>query len=249
MPDEEMLACILRMGELLLSNGAEAMRVEDTVTRLCRAYGFSDIHIFSIPSSIVLTVKTETGRFLTMTRRVRQRGTDLGCVARVNALSRRLCKTPLPAEQVSTAIAAILPRPMPLFLHIALYALVSAVFSTFFGGTAWDAVAAAGSGVLLSFAVLGMQKLRLNEVFSAFACSMLTGTGAAALTACGVGEHLDQILIGNIMLLIPGLAFTASLRDMISGDTISGLLGLCEAVLKALAIAAGFGAALLLFGR
>ena len=56
-----MLACILRMGELLLSNGAEAMRVEDTVTRLCRAYGFSDIHIFSIPSSIVLTVKTETG--------------------------------------------------------------------------------------------------------------------------------------------------------------------------------------------
>ena len=36
------------------------------------------------------------------------------------------------------------------------------------------------------------------------------------------------------MLLIPGIALTTSLRDMINGDTISGLLGLSEAVLKAL---------------
>lgn len=48
------------------------------------------------------------------------------------------------------------------------------------------------------------------------------------------------------MLLIPGLAFTTSLRDMIRGDTISGLLGLSEAVVKALAVAAGF--AVVLYG-
>ena len=51
---------------------------------------------------------------------------------------------------------------------------------------------------------------------------------------------MDKIIIGNIMLLIPGIALTTSVRDMISGDTVSGMLGLCEALIRALAIAAGF---------
>ena len=51
------------------------------------------------------------------------------------------------------------------------------------------------------------------------------------------------------MLLIPGIAFTTSLRDMISGDTISGLLGISEAILKALAIAIGFAVVLMHFWR
>ena len=55
---------------------------------------------------------------------------------------------------------------------------------------------------------------------------------------------MDKIIIGNIMLLIPGISLTTALRDMISGDTISGLLGLCEALIRALAIALGFAAVL-----
>lgn len=64
----------------------------------------------------------------------------------------------------------------------------------------------------------------------------------------GLGQNPDKIIIGNIMLLIPGIALTTSLRDMINGDTISGLLGLSEAVLKALAIAIGFAAVLMRMG-
>ena len=64
----------------------------------------------------------------------------------------------------------------------------------------------------------------------------------------GLGQIPDKIIIGNIMLLIPGIALTTSLRDMINGDTISGLLGLSEAVLKALAIAIGFAAVLMRMG-
>ena len=64
----------------------------------------------------------------------------------------------------------------------------------------------------------------------------------------GLGQNPDKIIIGNIMLLIPGIALTTSLRDMINGETISGLLGLSEAVLKALAIAIGFAAVLMRMG-
>ena len=46
-------------------------------------------------------------------------------------------------------------------------------------------------------------------------------------------------MIGNIMLVIPGIQFTTALRDMINGDTISGLLNMSEAVLKAISVAMG----------
>ena len=80
----------------------------------------------------------------------------------------------------------------------------------------------------------------------AFAASAAAAFAVAALRACGLACVPDRAVVGNIMLLIPGLAFTTSLRDMIRGDTISGLLGLSEAVVKALAVAAGF--AVVLYG-
>lgn len=47
-------------------------------------------------------------------------------------------------------------------------------------------------------------------------------------------------MIGNIMLVIPGRQLTNSLRDMINGDTISGLLNMSEALMRAVFVAMGF---------
>jgi uncharacterized membrane protein YjjP (DUF1212 family) len=55
-------------------------------------------------------------------------------------------------------------------------------------------------------------------------------------------------MIGDIMLVIPGLQLTNSLRDMINGDMISGLLNMSEALLKAVAVAVGFAGVIILGG-
>ena len=36
--------------------------------------------------------------------------------------------------------------------------------------------------------------------------------------------HVDKIMIGDIMLLIPGLMATNAIRDILIGDTISGVM-------------------------
>ena len=61
----------------------------------------------------------------------------------------------------------------------------------------------------------------------------------------GIGVQPDKIMIGNIMLVIPGIQLTNSLRDMINGDMISGLLNMSEALLKAVSVAMGFAIILL----
>ena len=240
--DGALLACILDMGELLLTSGAEVMRVEDTLTRLCMVYGFAQADVFTITSSIVLTVRTPEGRALTQTRRIRARDTDLGRVERVNALSRRLCAGPLPPEKFRQAVEEV--RNAPAYPDAA----ISAAFSVFFGGTLRDAATAAVSGMLLFGALRFCQRLRLNGILQSMLASALAALAVMLMVGFGLGQNPDKIIIGNIMLLIPGIALTTSLRDMINGDTISGLLGLSEAVLKALAIAIGFAAVLMRMG-
>ena len=129
-----------------------------------------------------------------------------------------------------------------------MYILISAAFSLFFGGTAFDATAGAVTGFVLFQTLRLFGPLRINGTIQCIAASFITGITAVALYTLGLGQHPDMIIIGNIMLLIPGIAFTTALRDIINGDTLSGLLGLCEAVLRALAVAIGFAAVLLWTG-
>ena len=180
---------------------------------------------------------------------IRARDTDLGRVERVNALSRRLCAGPLPPEKFRQAVEEVRNAPAyPDAAQCAMYAVISAAFSAFFGGTLRDAATAAVSGMLLFGALRFCQRLRLNGILQSMLASALAALAVMLMVGFGLGQNPDKIIIGNIMLLIPGIALTTSLRDMINGDTISGLLGLSEAVLKALAIAIGFAAVLMRMG-
>ena len=64
----------------------------------------------------------------------------------------------------------------------------------------------------------------------------------------GVGDNIDMIMIGTIMLVIPGLAFGNAVRDLLFGDTVSGIIQLVQAILTAVMVASGFIAAIMVFG-
>jgi len=246
---DTLISCILDMGELLLANGAEVLRVEDTLSRLCAAYGFSRINVFCITSSIVLTVHNAENQIFTQTRRITARETNLQKVDRVNTLSRQLCKSPVSITALQMQIAAIRDcGTCPIWIQCLCYAIISAVFSVFFGGSALDGVAATISGVVMFFTLQFMQKLRINSILQSLLVSAVTALAVVLLVHLGIGHTPELITIGNIMLLIPGIAFTTSLRDIINGDTISGLVGISEAIIKAIAIAIGFATVLVQMG-
>lgn len=246
---DALLACILDMGELLLTSGAEVFRVEDTLSRLCASYGFRRINVFSITSSIVLTVESSDGRVLTQTRRIVSRDTNLQKVALVNSLSRQLCKVPVSVEDFQGKLLDIQnTKTYPLPVQALCYAVISAVFSVFFGGSVFDGIAAALSGLVVFTAQQFMGRLRMNSLLQSLLVSAFTALAVVALVRMGIGSSPAKITIGNIMLLIPGISFTTSLRDIINGDTISGLVGISEAAIKAIAIAIGFALVLVQMG-
>lgn len=118
--------------------------------------------------------------------------------------------------------------------------MVAAAFTVFFGGTLRDGFAAAFVGVLLKLTLYGLQSMKMKQIFSNIICSILSGLLCIFVCFAGLGRHLDTIMIGNIMLLIPGVLLTNSFRDFISGDMISGLLHFSEAIITAVCVAGGF---------
>lgn len=246
---ERLLTCILDMGELLLTGGAEVLRVEDTLTRLCDAYGFHRVNVFTITSSIVLTAHRPDGRVFTQTRRILLRDTDLKQVEQVNALSRKLCSCPVSIDEFRNQLENLhRKQPVSPLLLCATYAMLSAVFALFFGGSGWDGCAACLSGVVMFWVQYLFQKLRMNSLLQCLLVSACTALSVAIMTSLGLGNDASKITIGNIMLLIPGVAFTTALRDVINGDTIAGILGIVEAIVKAAAVAIGFALVLVQMG-
>lgn len=67
---------------------------------------------------------------------------------------------------------------------------------------------------------MGVEHLLLRTVFNV-ACSFVTGTFVSLINRIVPGLHVNQILIGDIMVLIPGVAITNSIRYILSGDIIS----------------------------
>ncbi len=125
-------------------------------------------------------------------------------------------------------------------MQLLAYALVSASFSVFFGGSWGDAIASGIVGVLLKCLEKAISKTEANALLSALICSCVGGLLAAGTVYLGLGRSVEMISIGNIMLLIPGIALTNSLRDMFSGNTVSGILRFLEAIILATVIAFGF---------
>lgn len=237
----EYLHQVLEIGHQMLKSGGEVSRVEDSLRRMCRAYGAESVDVLTITASIVVTMYSPEYGAVTESRRVVGQQYDLSRLERLNALSRRICREKLSAGEIELQLQnALKPDHYSFVVQLMTYVLISSSFCIFFGGSWRDAVASGLIGVILKFLDRYLRSKDVTPFFPALLCSLLGGLMAALSVKCGLGENVDMISIGNIMLLIPGLALTNSLRDLFSGDTISGLMRFIEAILLAVIIALGF---------
>lgn len=245
---QKVLHCAMSIGELLLTCGAEVSRVEDTIRRICMAYGATRVDVFSITSSIVTTMFGEGFESCTQTRRVAPMKNDFHKLDEVNQLSRWICIERPDPDRIPQHIENIRRgRTYCFWKQLLIYALVSGSFTVFFGGDLKDMLASAVIGVILKCLEACIIKTSINSLLPALLCSSAGGLLAHLAVFLSLGSHVDMISIGNIMLFIPGVMFTNSLRDMFSGDTITGLIRCAESLLTAVIVALGFTFAGFLF--
>ncbi len=247
-PVNYMLCLCLDIGEAMLKNGAEIHRVENTIERLCRAYGAIHTEIFAIPTMIIAAVRMPDGAYSSQMRRVYSSEYNMYKVEIFNDISRRACKnTPNLSELDSMIKEAKKKQAYPYSVIVLGAALATGGFCIFFGGSWRDGLVAAIIGMIICFAEKLPQN-GLNSFARTAIQSFIAGTLAYISIWCGIGDNVDKIMMGTIMYSIPGLALGISMRDMLYGDYLAGTLKMIHTCLSALMIAFGYVLAMLAFG-
>ena len=240
----EALAAALNLGERLLICGGEPYRVEDTIRRICEAYGAERVGVFTITSTILVTAYFPGQGSITSSRRVaRGISNDYEMLSRLNELSRKACNEPMTAAELQSRLDELeegCPH-YPLWFIMATWAVIAGAFCVFFGGSYADCIVSAIIGAVLKlFSVLFSEKLDIPPFFSTIALSLIGGLLSRLFVTAGFEINIYVVNVGVVMLLIPGIILTNSIRDLALGDFISGLLRFMEALLLSIAIAWAF---------
>lgn len=230
----------MEMGIILLSSGAETYRVEESMHRICIALGAKEAEIFVVPTTIIISVTLADNKPLTRTSRIHSRQTDLTKVTQLNHLTRQICQQ---APDYGTLLGEIkrinhLPA-YPYFFQVLAFAFIAQMFTLFFGGNMHDGVVAFLIGISVKLQFDLMRKLDANSFFTHIVSGLIVSLITIAATNLNFVDTMDTIIIGSIMTLVPGLAITNSIRDIIAGDYLSGLTKGVEALFIGAGIAAG----------
>lgn len=245
------LEVALSIGVGLLSSGGSVSRVETAVDRICRAYGVEEANVAAFPSMIIASVRTAEGREHSYMKRVYATSNNLSLLERYNQLSRDICFNKYPVEN-ALSLCADVARSKPRNKWVTIFgsAAVAGIYSVFFGGGLADILPA----FLVAFVMACVSEListrSLNAYATTFILSLIGGVLSVSLckllTVCGLEVHGSRVMIGTIMILVPGLLTTNAVRDMFTGDLMSGTFQLLNGILITLVIAAGYGVAVLI---
>lgn len=246
---ERVLSLALDLGKSMVKCGAEVNRVEETVIRVCYAYGIEKAQVFSIISMIHATVVDKESGAHSQMRRIYSYGVNFGRLEKLNALSRKICSEKTEIDIARLELEKICVEDKTFRLKVcAGYMLAAASFAVFFGGTLLDAAAAVPIAAVIYLMQTYIRVKGASRLFFTAIESAVAGFMALFFVHIGFGNNPDMIMIGDIMLLIPGLMLINAVREMLCGDLMSGLLRLLESVILAVAIAGGFALPIYLWG-
>lgn len=233
------------LGYRLAMNGAETFRIEESVRRILSAYGIES-EVFAIPNCITVSIETHDGIPLTRMRRIGFHGNDLDTVEKYSNLSRKICAEkpePQTARQWLIDVDASI-RSYPLSVLLIGNFLGAFGFSIVFGGSLIDGICSGISGILIGLINYYLGLLKVNPFFTTIAAAFIMAFSSYTMGAFGIAQNTDTVIIGALMILVPGLIFTNAMRDIIFGDTNSGINRIVQVLLVAAAIALGTGAGL-----
>lgn len=243
---EDVLEVASEAGHILLENGAEISRVEDTMERISSHYGVHTGHFFVLSNGIFTT--SSSNKYANV-EFIPIRGIQLSKVVEVNRLSYRIAADKVSLTQARAELHAIRDEPMkPAWEQIVGSAFGAAGFCAVFGGGFMDCAAAFVVGTLLYLFLLFVSSRYLSKIVGGICNSLVATLLCLASYRLGFGSSLSNIIIGAIMPLIPGVPFVNGVRDLADSDYIAGTTRLTDAMLGFFCIALGVGTSFVLDG-
>ena len=241
----ELVTFTADVGRGLLESGAETSRVEDTVERIIRHFYDGKSEVLVVMTGLFVTVGD-----VTKTVRVRRRTINLDKVSKINMMSRDIADDKIDFEEALKRFEYVMAqKPYPLWVKTVAVAFCCGFFTLLFGGNAFDGLNSFVVGAVINVFIWFLRKHHTAEFIITFSGGVVIALLILLFYAIGLGKNVNPMITGAIMPLVPGLAITNAIRDIIAGDYLSGGARLFDAVVVAIALATGAGSVMYIFGH
>lgn len=239
----------LFLGELLIKNGAETYRVEDSVIRICKSRGYNYINCFTTPTVIIVSDDRFDG--LCFMKTIDSRGMNLNKISLLNNFSREFVNKVDPDidEEIKELHRIDSTATYPRWVYLLGTGIGSASFAAMLGGNQLlTFILTVLTSIIATFVYDKTIKFSSIVMFSTLLSSLIiTGIGVL-LHNFGIIPQPSALIVGSIMPLLPGVSFIKSMRDLISGNLVAGTARFFEVFIILTAIASGVALALGLGG-
>ena len=242
----EVLQLAVEMGRILLKNGAEIFRVEETIAHVCNHYEVDCVDCFILSNGIFVTAEDKGKQIFAKVKHVPLSSTHLGIVTEVNNLSREISSGRIRLKEAAMQLKIIdqMP-PKRSYFRVLAAGLGGACFCYLLGGNVWESIVTFLISLLVYILVLFSEKNKLPRMMANILGGLFITVLALVATSISSPVHIssDKLIIGAIMPLIPGLAFVNAIRDVANSDFLSGTIRIIDSLLvfAYIAIGVGFG--------
>ncbi|MDD3429435.1 MAG: threonine/serine exporter family protein, partial [Oscillospiraceae bacterium] len=226
----------LLTGEILLGNGAETYRIEETVASVCRLYGFEG-ECLALSNGIVINLSAPGTAAYTCMTKAEEKRVDLYRIELTNAFARDSENGLLSFEQAQKKLLAIKNSiTFSYFVRVFAACMTGLIYTLFFGGTWADCTAAAVVCCAVYVLLQGIQHIGLFGFLQNFLAGLLIGFGSLAAAWLPFGVQTHNVITGCIMILIPGVVLTNGVKDIMYGNFAAGVSKFFEALMVIAAV-------------
>lgn len=246
--DTQLINLALDAGEIMLTSGAETFRVQDTMKRILSVTGREKIEALAMCTLLMVTLPREEKGPLSMARAVKNRDVNFEKICAVNDMSRAFVSGQISIEEAVSRCRDIHNTPNFRFRTRVLgYGLCGAGFAVIVGGSPLDALVSFFVALLMGATLIYLSEKKVPFFFGPLMGGLVTGLAACAAHLLLPATHLDKTIIVAMKILLPGIALSKAMRDLLEGNLISGNSKVVEVLLQACSIVAGVAVALVLF--
>ncbi len=241
---------VVHLGREMLECGANLERVNMSIEVICKSYNLREVSIFSLNNSISVSARNVGEPAKARRAAVPINGIHLERLRRLNKLSYQVCQEkPEPEKLEDMLFEALMVPNYSTPILILGYLMAMTCLCRMFGGGLKDIIVADLGTVMIFFVSNHLAAKKLNRIITNVVSMFIAGVISLLFAYIGFAQNIYVIIITNAFYLIPGIPMVNSMRNILCGNEMNGILELLKVILEVLTIVAGLFIAYFLFGR
>jgi uncharacterized membrane protein YjjP (DUF1212 family) len=232
----------LRVGEMLLSNGAGAADVTATMSSVTQFLGLRNVLVDVTFTTLTLSYEAGVDEpAITMRRQVTHRESDYADLTDVDHLVGELLNEEITREEAAARILQLSSsgHPTPRWAVTASWGATATGVALLLGGGWVVMLLAAVSGAALEVLQRRLARLRLPFFYSQVAGGFLATTLAVGVAATNVPMDPSLVVTASIVMLLAGLGFIGAFQDALTGFYVTANARILEVLIATVGIIVG----------